>query len=177
MPDGSPSFADPRFVLKRALKSASDAGYSFYTHPEVEFYLCKGKPPAGERPVPTDDSGYFDHTAQGGAQDFRREVIAMLETMGISVEFSHHEAGPGQQEIDLRYADALTTADNIMIKAGIFGFCAAIIGGYNGLNAGGGPSGVGRSVNESVIVAFMVLFVLNALISAIYFQVIPQDGL
>jgi len=114
MPDGSPSFADPRFVLKRTLKAASDAGYSFYTHPEVEFYLCKGKPAAGERPVPTDDSGYFDHTAQGGSQDFRRELIAMLENMGISVEFSHHEAGPGQQEIDLRYADALTTADNIM---------------------------------------------------------------
>jgi glutamine synthetase len=114
MPDGSASFADPRYVLKRALTSASDAGYSFYTHPEVEFYLCKGKPEKGERPVPVDDSGYFDHTAQGGAQDFRREVIAMLENMGISVEFSHHEAGPGQQEIDLRYADALTTADNIM---------------------------------------------------------------
>jgi len=64
-----------------------------------------------------------------------------------------------------------------MVKAAIFGFCAAIIGAYNGLNAGGGPSGVGRSVNESVIVAFMVLFVLNALISAIYFQVVPQDGL
>jgi phospholipid/cholesterol/gamma-HCH transport system permease protein len=63
-----------------------------------------------------------------------------------------------------------------MIKAGLFGYVAAIIGAYNGLNSGGGPSGVGRSVNESVIVAFMVLFVLNALISAIYFQVLPQDG-
>src|SRR5918995_5186936 len=58
MPDGSASFADPRYVLKRALTSAGDAGYSFYTHPEVEFYLCKGKPEKGERPVPTDDSGY-----------------------------------------------------------------------------------------------------------------------
>ena len=64
--------------------------------------------------MPVDDSGYFDHTAQGGGQDFRREAITMLENMGISVEFSHHEAGPGQQEIDLRYADALSTADNIM---------------------------------------------------------------
>jgi glutamine synthetase len=61
-----------------------------------------------------DHSGFFDHTAQGGGQDFRREVITMLESMGISVEFSHHEGAPGQQEIDLRYADALTTADNIM---------------------------------------------------------------
>lgn len=113
MPDGSPSFADPRNVLKRALKTASDAGFSFYTHPEIEFYLCKNKPVAGESPVPVDDSGYFDHTAQGGGPDFRREVITLLENMGISVEFSHHEAGPGQQEIDLRYADALTTADNV----------------------------------------------------------------
>ncbi len=104
MPDGTPSYADPRHVLKRALGKAADAGFSFYTHPEIEFYLFKGKPPAGERPVPVDDSGYFDHTAQGGGQDFRREVITMLENMGISVEFSHHEGGPGQQEIDLRYA-------------------------------------------------------------------------
>ena len=114
MPDGTPSFADPRFVLKRALLKAADAGFTFYTHPEIEFYVFKGKPEAGGRPVPVDDSGYFDHTAQGGGQDFRREVITMLENMGISVEFSHHEAGPGQQEIDLRYADALSTADNIM---------------------------------------------------------------
>jgi phospholipid/cholesterol/gamma-HCH transport system permease protein len=64
-----------------------------------------------------------------------------------------------------------------MVKAGLFGFMAAIIGSYCGLNAGGGPSGVGRAVNESVIIAFMALFVLNALISAIYFQVVPQDGL
>jgi len=114
MPDGTASYADPRHVLKRALSKAAEAGFTFYTHPEIEFYLFKGKPPLGERPVPVDDSGYFDHTAQGGSQDFRREVITMLEDMGISVEFSHHEGGPGQQEIDLRYADALSTADNIM---------------------------------------------------------------
>src|SRR5690349_11678816 len=114
MPDGAPSFADPRHVLKRALQRAADAGFTFYTHPEIEFYLFKGKPDVGGRPIPNDDSGYFDHTAQGGGQDFRREVITMLENMGISVEFSHHEGGPGQQEIDLRYADALSTADNVM---------------------------------------------------------------
>lgn len=114
MPDGSPAYADPRFVLKRTLQKAADAGFTFYTHPEVEFYLFKDKPAAGQVPVPVDDSGYFDHTAQGASQDFRREVIGMLEHMGISVEFSHHEGGPGQQEIDLRYADALSMADNIM---------------------------------------------------------------
>jgi glutamine synthetase len=114
MPDGSPSYADPRYVLKRTLSKAADAGFTFYTHPEIEFYLFKNVPEPGVDPVPVDRSGYFDHTAQSAGSDFRREAITMLESMGISVEFSHHEGGPGQQEIDLRYADALSTADNIM---------------------------------------------------------------
>jgi glutamine synthetase len=114
MPDGSPSYADPRHVLKRTLSKAADKGFTFYTHPEIEFYLFKDLPEGGGEPVPVDRSGYFDHTAQSHGADFRREAITMLEAMGISVEFSHHEGGPGQQEIDLRYADALSTADNIM---------------------------------------------------------------
>jgi glutamine synthetase len=114
MPDGSPSYADPRHVLKRSLGKAADLGFTFYTHPEIEFFLFKHPHELGSSPVPVDHSGFFDHTAQGGGQDFRREVITMLEAMGISVEFSHHEGAPGQQEIDLRYADALSTADNIM---------------------------------------------------------------
>ena len=64
-----------------------------------------------------------------------------------------------------------------MIKAAIFGYLAAIVGAYKGLNAGGGPSGVGKAVNESVIMAFMLLFFLNSIITAIYFQVVPQNGL
>ncbi len=63
---------------------------------------------------PIDSGGYYDHTPHSIAHDFRRTAITMLEAMGISVEYSHHEGAPGQQEIDLRYADALTTADNIM---------------------------------------------------------------
>jgi glutamine synthetase len=114
MPDGSPSYADPRFVLKRTLSKAAENGFTFYTHPEIEFYLFKDTPTPGGEPLPVDRSGYFDHTAQSMGSDFRREAITMLEAMGISVEFSHHEGGPGQQEIDLRYADALSTADNIM---------------------------------------------------------------
>ncbi|MCW2843612.1 MAG: L-glutamine synthetase [Nocardioides sp.] len=114
MPDGSPSYADPRFVLKRILGKAAEKGFTFYTHPEIEFYLFKDSPEPGGEPVPVDRSGFFDHTAQSKGADFRREAITMLESMGISVEFSHHEGGPGQQEIDLRYADALSTADNIM---------------------------------------------------------------
>ncbi|WP_028661002.1 type I glutamate--ammonia ligase [Nocardioides insulae] len=114
MPDGSPSYADPRYVLKRTLSKAAEKGFTFYTHPEIEFYLFKEHPEDGREPIPVDQSGYFDHTAQSMGSDFRREAITYLEAMGISVEFSHHEAGPGQQEIDLRYADALTSADNIM---------------------------------------------------------------
>jgi glutamine synthetase len=114
MPDGSPSFADPRYVLKRTLSRAADLGFTFYTHPELEFYLLKQQADDGSEPTPVDLGGYFDHTPHRAAHDFRRNAIMMLESMGISVEFSHHEGGPGQQEIDLRYADALTTADNIM---------------------------------------------------------------
>ena len=114
MPDGSPSYADPRYVLKRTLTKAADQGFSFYTHPEVEFYLFKERPSPGSVPEPIDQYGYFDNAPHGVAHDFRRQAITTLEAMGISVEFSHHEGGPGQQEIDLRYADALTTADNLM---------------------------------------------------------------
>ncbi len=114
MPDGSPSYADPRFVLKRILSGAASQGYTFYTHPEIEFYLFRDHPEPNVEPVPVDRSGFFDHVSTSKGSDFRRETITMLEQMGISVEFSHHEGGPGQQEIDLRYADALSTADNIM---------------------------------------------------------------
>ncbi|WP_159794841.1 type I glutamate--ammonia ligase [Puerhibacterium puerhi] len=113
-PDGEPSLADSRNVLKRALAKASDKGFTFYTHPEVEFYLFEQLASPDAPLVPVDRGGYFDHLARGSTHDFRRAAITMLESMGISVEFSHHEAGPGQNEIDLRYADALTTADNLM---------------------------------------------------------------
>ncbi len=113
-PDGEPSSADPRGVLKRALAKASDRGFTFYVHPEIEFYLFE-TPAEPDLPLmPVDSGGYFDHVPRGTGHDFRRAAISMLESMGISVEFSHHEAGPGQNEIDLRYADALTTADNVM---------------------------------------------------------------
>jgi glutamine synthetase len=114
LPDGSPSWADPRHVLTRALSKAADKGFTFYTHPEIEFFLFKNQPEKGQQPIPVDEVGYFDHSPSGVGYDFRRQAITMLESMGISVEFSHHEGAPGQQEIDLRYADALTTADNIM---------------------------------------------------------------
>ena len=113
-PDGEPAVADPRNVLKRTLARAADRGFTFYTHPEIEFYLLRSSKYGEEGPVPVDSAGYFDNVPGGTAHDFRRRSVRMLEDLGISVEFSHHEAGPGQNEIDLRYADALTTADNIM---------------------------------------------------------------
>lgn len=114
MPDGRPSPADPRNVLRRILDKAAGMGYTCYTHPEIEFFLFKSMPEVGVAPIPVDQGGYFDHTPAVVGHDFRRQAITLLEAMGISVEFSHHEGGPGQQEIDLRDADALTTADNIM---------------------------------------------------------------
>ncbi|HRN29661.1 MAG TPA: glutamine synthetase, partial [Terrimesophilobacter sp.] len=114
-PDGEPATADPRNVLRRALGKAADLGFTFYTHPEIEFYLLRSsKLDENGQPTPVDSAGYFDNVPGGTANDFRRRSVRMLEDLGISVEFSHHEGGPGQNEIDLRYADALTMADNIM---------------------------------------------------------------
>jgi len=114
-PDGLPALADPRNVLRRALDRAARMGFSFYVHPEIEFYLLKSPDLGADGlPVPVDTAGYFDNVPGGTAHDFRRRAVTMLEQLGISVEFSHHEGGPGQNEIDLRYADALSMADNIM---------------------------------------------------------------
>ena len=114
LPNGEPSPTDPRNVLRRTLAKAAEMGYTCYTHPEIEFFLFKSQPEKGSAPVPVDQGGYFDHTPAVVGHDFRRQAITLLESMGVSVEFSHHEGAPGQQEIDLRYADALSTADNIM---------------------------------------------------------------
>ncbi len=114
LPDGSPCWADPRHVLRRQLARAAERGFTFYTHPEIEFFLLTDLPTDGSEPTPVDTGGYFDHTTHAIARDFRRQAVLALERVGISVEFSHHEVAPGQQEIDLRYADALTMADNIM---------------------------------------------------------------
>jgi len=109
-PDGEPFAADPRQVLKRQLQRASEMGFTFYVHPEMEFFLFEDS----TAPVPLDAGTYFDMTPLDVQQDTRRQAITTLEQMGISVEFSHHEVAPSQHEIDLRYADALTMADNIM---------------------------------------------------------------
>ena len=114
-PDQEPAAGDPRWVLRRQLEAAGEMGFTCYTHPEIEFYLFESEElDADGLPRPADRAGYFDHITGSVSQDLRRQTVNMLEAVGISVEFTHNEVGPGQNEIDLRYADALTTADNIM---------------------------------------------------------------
>jgi glutamine synthetase len=109
-PDGTPFPGDPRLVLRRNLERAAAKGFTFYLHPEVEFFLFR----TPYAPEPLDNGSYFDMTPLDNAQDFRRAAIQTLEQMGISVEYSHHEVAPSQHEIDLRFADAMTMADNLM---------------------------------------------------------------
>ena len=109
-PDGSPFDADPRYVLKRQLKRASDLGYTFYVGPELEFFYFK----SADNTEFLDRGGYFDETPLDAATDFRKRTVTYLEAMGIPVEYVHHEVAPSQHEIDLRYTDALTMADNVM---------------------------------------------------------------
>jgi glutamine synthetase len=111
--DDTPFEGDPRQVLKRNLDKAHDRGFSFMTAPEMEFfYFAEGDP---SKPlVPLDSGSYFDLTTADVASDLRTRTLLVLEAMGIPVEYSFHEDAPSQHEIDLRYTDALTMADNIM---------------------------------------------------------------
>jgi glutamine synthetase len=110
-PDGTPYKGDPRWVLKRNLKKAEDLGYTFYVGPELEYFYFKS---SEGKPETLDKGGYFDLIPLDYATDLRRETILALEAMGIRVEYSHHEVAPSQHEIDLRYTDALSMADNAM---------------------------------------------------------------
>jgi glutamine synthetase len=110
-PDGAPYEGDPRWVLRRTLQRAAKLGYTFYVGPELEFFYFRSSRGA---PETLDEGGYFDLTPEDVATDIRRDTILTLEEMGIDVDFSHHEAAHSQHEIDLRYTDALTMADNLM---------------------------------------------------------------
>ena len=110
-PEGEPYDGDPRGVLRRNLKRAEDLGYKFYVGPELEFFYFKS---SEGTPEPLDRGGYFDLTPLDLASDFRKKTVEALDALGIDVETSHHEVGPSQHEIDLRYTDALTMADNAM---------------------------------------------------------------
>ena len=110
VPGGEPFKGDPRYVLKMNLQRAADMGYTFYVGPELEFFYFRDSK-GTER---LDEGGYFDMTPLDTATDMRRETVLTLEEMGIGVEYSHHEVAASQHEIDMRYTDALTMADNVM---------------------------------------------------------------
>lgn len=109
-PGGKHFEGDPRFVLKNNLSKAADMGYTFYVGPELEYFYFK----SCDETNPLDRGGYFDLTPLDAATGLRRETILALEEMGIGIEYSHHEVAPSQHEIDFRYTDALTMADNVM---------------------------------------------------------------
>jgi len=109
-PDGTPYQGDPRYALKRALEKMKKMGFTnFYVGPELEFFYFK----SDKAPEILDTGGYFDYPLDA-AEDLRRDTILALESMGIHVEYSHHEVAPSQHEIDLRYADALEMADIVV---------------------------------------------------------------
>lgn len=114
-PGGKPFEGDPRYVLKRNLKKATDLGYTFYVAPELEYFYFKSP----ENPEFCDMGGYFDHLPGDVASDIRRETVLMLEGMGLDVEKSHHEVAPSQHEIDCRYSDGLTMADAVQTQRAV----------------------------------------------------------
>lgn len=110
-PDGTPYQGDSRYILKKNLEKAKEKGYTFYTGPELEFFIFKDE----KSTQAIDEGGYFDLTTLDAGNEVRREIILTLEEMGIHVEYSHHEVAPSQHEIDLRYKDAATMADIVMV--------------------------------------------------------------
>ncbi len=109
-PDGSPYPGDPRQVLRRNVARAKALGFDFYVGPELEYYYFKDD--AGTQLL--DHGGYFDMTTRDLAVDLRKETVRALRNFDIQVEYSHHEVGPSQHEIDLRYDEALMMADKVM---------------------------------------------------------------
>ena len=151
-PDGRPFEHDVRTLLKEAIRHAKELGYSFYFGPEMEFYLFKLDENGNPTVQPYDHATYMDVAPEDKCENVRREICLTLEKMGIRPESSHHEEGPGQNEIDFRYSDALSAADNAVT------FCTVVktIAARNGLHADFSPKpldqkpGSGFHINISV---------------------------
>ena len=130
-PNGTPFVGDPRHVLKAVLERAASMGYTFNVGPECEFFLFEvdadGKPTSKTG----DEASYFDLGPVDHGETTRRDICLALEDMGFEIEASHHEVAAGQHEIDFKYADALTAADNIMT----FRMVVKTIAQHNGLHA------------------------------------------
>lgn len=128
-PDGTPFECDTRRLLIQAIKDAQSEGYSFDFGAEQEFYLFTLDENGQPTKIPYDHAGYMDIAPEDRGENIRREICLTLEQMGIMPESSHHEEGPGQNEIDFRYSDALTAADNTMT----FQTVVKTVAGRNGL--------------------------------------------
>jgi len=130
-PDGTPFTGDPRHVLANALKKAAKMGYTFNVGPECEFFFFETDDAGRPTTKTGDEAGYFDLSPIDHGEGTRREICLALEDMGFEIEASHHEVAAGQHEIDFKYADAMTTADNIMT----FKMAVKTIAQQNGLHA------------------------------------------
>ena len=113
-PDGKPFEGDPRWILKKTIKEANEMGYRFDVGPECEFFLFQTDENGRPTTKTNDEAGYFDLDPVDMGTDARRDICLTLEQMGFEIEASHHEVAEGQHEIDFKYADALTTADNVV---------------------------------------------------------------
>ena len=133
--DGSPVETDTRTLLRRAVKYARKKGYRFHFKSEMQFYLFKTDNDGESTGIPYDNAGYMDIAPLDKGENVRREICLTLEQMGIKPESSHHEAGPGQNEIDFRYADPITAADNTVTFLSVVRTLAA----QNGLYADFSP--------------------------------------
>ena len=115
VPGGGPYEGDPRWILQRAMKRAEEMGFDAYNiGPELEFFYFRSAKPEGGVPEVLDEGGYFDLTTLDAGSDVRRDTVLALEKMGIHVEYTHHEVGPSQHEVDMRYKNALEMADDCM---------------------------------------------------------------
>ena len=113
-PDGTPYESDPRYILKKVMEDAKEMGYEFNVGPELEFFLFHTDDDGLPTTLSHESAGYFDLGPLDLGENARRDMVLTLEDMGFEIECSHHEAAPAQHEIDFRYDEALTTADNIM---------------------------------------------------------------
>ena len=151
-PDGTPFACDTRGLLKKAVADARAAGYTFSFGAEQEFYLFELDEKNDPTKIPYDRAGYMDIAPEDKGENVRREICLTLEQMGIRPESSHHEEGPGQNEIDFRYTEALAAADNVMT----FQTVVRTVARRNGLYADFSPKpllnapGNGFHVNWSV---------------------------
>lgn len=112
--DGKPFSGDPRYILRKTIAKAEKMGYSFNVGPECEFFLFHLDENHNPTTISHENAGYFDLGPVDLGEEARRDMVLMLEDMGFEIEASHHEVAPAQHEIDFKYDDALTTADNIM---------------------------------------------------------------